>query len=183
MLTKKQRYIRYLKRENPHFTNEHIENIINKKTEKQTKFENYSINVNNSMMHIDEQNDKKIVITKDKGIIISDKNCSEITETSVLHLESDRGGLLLPRLSNKDITTMNEKGVTPGTIIYNKDTDSYVGMTKKGWVLLSQTNKLQCVNDNEKDDLPPIRGTIIYNTDKKCVEVSYNKKWNKIIVE
>ena len=141
-----------------------------------------SSTVDSTLLITGSDGDRKMVVSND-GIIISDENVTEKSNTALLHLQSKKRGLLLSRLTNDEINSMNTVGVLPGTIIYNSDSDEFLGMTRRyGWVSLSNNrcSRLKIVSNDKKADIKPIAGTIIYNRDHKAIEVYAGKQWKTI---
>ena len=75
----------------------------------------------------------------------------------------------------------------PGTIVYNKTTDTFYGKTKRyGWEELNTAKKDFCaphVTELDKiiGKIKPRPGMIIYNIDLHCFQGYSNKKWINII--
>lgn len=163
--------------------------VINcKGTLELTKVKLGSYKISESKKHdaivIKKKKNTKIVI-HEKGISISDTNLNEKSKNALLLLQSDNAGLLLPRVTGISMSS-DMKNASPGTIVYNKSTDTFYGKTLNGWKALNDHKKDFCAPlFNEKDKLvgnvKPRPGMIIYNTDLHCFQGYSNKRWIKII--
>lgn len=131
-----------------------------------------------------KKNDKAKLVAHDGGISISDEEVTEQVPCSVLHLQSSKSGLLLPRVTEKSMDSLMKKAI-PGTIVYNKTTDVFYGKTRKGWSPLNGYGDFRAPMITEKDKLlgliKPVPGMIIYNKDYHRFEGYSGKKWIKII--
>jgi len=126
---------------------------------------------------------KKIkMLIHDKGIIISNDHVNIQRSDIPLEIQSKNSGMTIPIIKN-----INKKKSKIGTIIYNSDLDTFMGLTRtRGWVELSanlygsSVSKISQICEDEKRFIKPISGIIIYNITKNCVEIFKRGKWINI---
>ena len=132
-----------------------------------------------------KKDSKTKVVVRDKGMIISDDEVNEDASNALLLLQSENAGLVLPRVTNDAIQNEMQRAI-PGTIIYNKDEDTFLGRTRRGWKRLDIGEKSFCApsySEKDKKDgkVRPRPGMIIYNTTHHCVQVYSRKRWINVI--
>lgn len=148
------------------------------------KFGKFTIGVSEKYkdsLYIAHKKKIKLLVHK-KGVIISN-DCVNIRGSDIpLEIQSETSGIVIPSIQN-----INKNSVKIGTIVYNSDSDTFMGFTKiRGWVDLSSSlygssvSKVSHITENEKRFIKPISGIIIYNATKNIIEIFKNGKWMKI---
>jgi len=92
---------------------------------------------NNNILIITYNDNEIKLLFHPHGVIISDDTVDEeIPPSAPLSIQSNSGGLLIPRLKNSERNMLDR--IVPGTIIFNITEDKFQGFTDlDGWVNLN----------------------------------------------
>ena len=87
-----------------------------------------------NILYISHKSSKIKFLVHENGVIISDDHIDESpSKSSALTIQSNRGGLTLPRLTNNEMKLMTNP--IPGTIIFNITLDKMLCYSQlSGWI-------------------------------------------------
>ncbi len=125
-----------------------------------------------------KQNDNVKMAINDRGVSISNNSITEGSKYGVLLLQSDNSGLILPRVSK---AKEKMKKAPPGTIVYDKTNDRFIGMTKTGWKRLCSDNVSTVTVVETTKDVKPRPGTIVYNRSTHNLQLCSKRKWLNVV--